>query len=91
MTRFNKNPLSGKYGKFGGRFVPETLVPALEELEKSYDKISSDKDFQKELKDYLSNYAGRPSPLYYAKNLSKKTGWCQNIPKERGPSSRWST
>ena len=74
MTRFNKNPLSGKYGKFGGRFVPETLVPALEELEKSYDKISADKDFQKELKDYLSNYAGRPSPLYYAKNLSKKLG-----------------
>ena len=74
MTKFSKNPLSGKYGKFGGRFVPETLVPALEELEKSYDKISSDKDFQKELKDYLSNYAGRPSPLYYAKNLSKKLG-----------------
>jgi len=74
LTRFNKNPLSGKYGKFGGRFVPETLVPALEELEKSYDKISADKDFQKELKDYLSNYAGRPSPLYYAKNLSKKLG-----------------
>ena len=74
MTRFNKNPLSGKYGKFGGRFVPETLVPALEELEKSYDKIRADKDFQKELKDYLSNYAGRPSPLYYAKNLSKKLG-----------------
>ena len=74
MTRFSKNPLSGKYGKFGGRFVPETLVPALEELEKSYDQISADKDFQKELKDYLSNYAGRPSPLYYAKNLSKKLG-----------------
>ena len=74
MTKFSKNPLSGKYGKFGGRFVPETLVPALEELEKSYDKISADKDFQKELKDYLSNYAGRPSPLYYAKNLSKKLG-----------------
>ena len=74
MTKFSKNPLSGKYGKFGGRFVPETLVPALEELEKSYDQISADKDFQKELKDYLSNYAGRPSPLYYAKNLSKKLG-----------------
>ena len=72
MTRFSENPLSGKYGKFGGRFVPETLVSALEELEEFYDKISTDKDFQKELQIFLSKYAGRPTPLYYAKNLSDK-------------------
>ena len=72
MTRFSENPLSGKYGQFGGRFVPETLVSSLENLEKSYDQISTDIDFQKELKTYLSKYAGRPTPLYYAKNLSDK-------------------
>lgn len=74
MTRYSENPLSGKYGKFGGKFVPETLVSALEELEKSYDSLNTDKEFQKELKDYLSKYAGRSTPLYYAKNLSKKLG-----------------
>lgn len=74
MTRFSENPISGKYGKFGGRFVPETLVSALDELEKSYDEIGTDKDFQNELKVYLSKFAGRPTPLYYAENLSNKLG-----------------
>jgi len=61
----------GKFGDFGGRHVPETLIPALEELEYNYEKLKRDKQFQKELTNLLQNYAGRPTPLYYAKNLSE--------------------
>jgi tryptophan synthase beta chain len=61
----------GKFGDFGGRHVPETLIPALEELEYNYEKLKKNKQFQKELNDLLQNYAGRPTPLYYAKNLSE--------------------
>ena len=61
----------GKFGDFGGRHVPETLIPALEELEHNYEKLKKDKQFQKELTHLLQNYAGRPTPLYYAKNLSE--------------------
>lgn len=70
----SENPIAGKYGKFGGRFVPETLMGALEELEEAYNKYSVDPEFRKELDDYLANYAGRPTPLYYAKNLTKRLG-----------------
>jgi tryptophan synthase beta chain len=61
----------GKFGDFGGRHVPETLIPVLEELEYNYEKLKRDKQFQKELTNLLQNYAGRPTPLYYAKNLSE--------------------
>ncbi|AGK60668.1 tryptophan synthase, beta chain [Archaeoglobus sulfaticallidus PM70-1] len=64
----------GRFGEFGGRFVPEVLIPPLEELEMAYEKIKDDKSFKKELDCYLRNYAGRPTPLYYAKNLSEKHG-----------------
>ncbi len=64
----------GYFGKFGGRFVPETLMNALEELEKAYSSVKKDKKFQEELKYYLSQYAGRPTPLYYAQKLTKKLG-----------------
>jgi len=67
-------PFNGKFGNFGGKYIPETLVPAIEELEESYKKFSNDLDFQKELKDYLENYAGRPTPIYLAKNLTKYAG-----------------
>lgn len=66
-----KFPFNGKFGNFGGKYIPETLVPAIEELEESYKKFRKDLDFQKELKDYLENYAGRPTPIYLAKNLTK--------------------
>ncbi|HZL23654.1 MAG TPA: tryptophan synthase subunit beta [Nitrososphaeraceae archaeon] len=69
-----KFPYNGKFGNFGGKYIPETLVPAIEELEESYKKFSNDLDFQKELKDYLENYAGRPTPIYLAKNLTKYAG-----------------
>ncbi len=65
-------PKNGKFGRFGGRFVPETLIPALEELEYSYKKFKNDKRFKEELTYYLRKYAGRPTPLYFASNLSKE-------------------
>ena len=64
----------GKFGVFGGKFVPETLMTALEELEKEYKIARKDAKFKKELDNLLEVYAGRPTPLYLAKNLSKKTG-----------------
>ena len=69
-----KFPFNGKFGNFGGKYIPETLVPAIEELEESYKKFTNDRDFQKELKDYLENYAGRPTPIYLAKNLTEYAG-----------------
>jgi len=64
----------GRFGEFGGQFVPETLMPALIELEKAFEKIRQDEKFQKELENFLSDYAGRPTPLYFAEKLSKRTG-----------------
>jgi tryptophan synthase beta chain len=60
----------GKFGIFGGRYVPETLIPALDELDYNYQKLKKNKQFQKELANLLKNYAGRPTPLYFAKNLT---------------------
>jgi len=65
----------GHFGKFGGRFVPETLMPALQELERTYREVKKDKrGFQKELNFYLSSYAGRPTPLYFARRLTEYLG-----------------
>lgn len=69
-----KYPKNGRFGEFGGRYIPETLVPAIDELEENYLKFKNDKKFKKELDYYLKTYAGRPTPLYYAKNLSEKIG-----------------
>jgi len=65
---------TGHFGIFGGRFVPETLIYALDELEKEYLAVKKDKRFREEFSSYLSEYAGRPTPLYLAKNLSKYIG-----------------
>ncbi len=64
----------GYFGSFGGRFVPETLMFALEELERSYLKIKEDVTFREELFQLLRDYAGRPTPLYFAQNLSRRAG-----------------
>jgi tryptophan synthase beta chain len=64
----------GYFGRFGGRFVPETLVPALEELERCYRKIRDEGRFRRELKALLEDYAGRPTPLYFAERLSERMG-----------------
>ncbi len=64
----------GRYGKFGGRFVPELLMPALLELEAAYEESKKDEDFQKELNYYLEQYIGRETPLFEAENLSRHLG-----------------
>ena len=66
--------LDTKFGKYGGIYVPELLIPSLEELEKAFLKYKDDKEFNAELEYYLREFAGRPTPLYYAENLSKKLG-----------------
>lgn len=65
---------AGRFGSFGGRYVPETLMAALEELEREYSKASKDKTFRRELENLLKNYAGRPTPLYFARRLSEQLG-----------------
>jgi len=64
----------GYFGEFGGQFVPETLMPALDELEKAYEKYKKDQDFQEEFNYYLRYYVGRPTPLYYAEKLTQHLG-----------------
>ncbi len=64
----------GRFGEYGGQYVPETLMSALGELEEAYDFYKSDEDFKKELDSYLCEYAGRPSLLYFAKNLTEEVG-----------------
>jgi len=65
---------TGHFGEFGGRFVPETLMPALLELEAAYRAIENAPDFQSEFEYYLRDYVGRPSPLYYAERLTEELG-----------------
>lgn len=62
------------FGKFGGQFVPETVMSALIELEEAYEKIAKSDEFKSELNELLKDYVGRPSPLYHAKRLSKHYG-----------------
>ncbi|KIH71550.1 tryptophan synthase subunit beta [Salinicoccus roseus] len=70
-TQPNEN---GHYGEYGGRYVPETLMGAIKELEAEYKSAQYDEAFQQELNYYLKDYVGRESPLYYAERLSKKAG-----------------
>lgn len=65
---------AGRFGDFGGRFVPETLVPALDELEAEYVAAKNDPKFHEELEYHLHHYVGRPTPLTYAERLSKRYG-----------------
>ena len=73
LTMRKKNAL-GRFGDYGGRYVPETLMAALEELEREYEKARRDQRFQKRLADLLRNFAGRPTPLFFAQRLTKKLG-----------------
>jgi tryptophan synthase beta chain len=63
---------NGRYGVFGGKYVPETLIPALVELEKEYEAIKTDAAFQAELKNILKDYVGRENPLYFAERLTEE-------------------
>lgn len=67
-------PVNGRFGKYGGKYIPETLIPAIEELELAYEKYKSNPEFQNQLSYYLTRYAGRPTPLYLAKNLTEYVG-----------------
>src|SRR5256886_6084319 len=69
-----KKQVPGRFGAYGGRYVPETLVAALEELEAAYEKSKRDKKFQRELAELLTTYAGRPTPLFFAQRLTKQLG-----------------
>jgi tryptophan synthase beta chain len=72
----------GYFGEFGGRFVPETLIFALDALEKEYKKARHDKVFRNKLDYYLKEYAGRPTPLYLARNLSRHLGFTVYLKRE---------
>ena len=70
----SKKNTKGRFGVHGGRYIPETLMNAVIELENEYNKYKDDESFQKELDDLLKNYAARPSRLYFAKNMTKDLG-----------------
>ncbi|MDR2861823.1 MAG: tryptophan synthase subunit beta [Syntrophobacterales bacterium] len=74
INGFEMPDRGGCFGEYGGRYVPEQLEKILDEILIAYEKIRDDDDFKKELQFLYKNYAGRPSPIFYAKNLSRKTG-----------------
>lgn len=74
MKTYTLPDIKGKYGIYGGKFVPETLMIALKELEEEYKKAMEDSEFHEQMLEYLTQYVGRETPLYYAKNLTEKIG-----------------
>lgn len=74
MNKYNQPDATGHFGQYGGKYVIETLMPALAELEIEYKKAQTDPGFQKELDYYLREYVGRPTSLFYAERLTKKLG-----------------
>jgi tryptophan synthase beta chain len=74
MKKLSDYPLDGKFGKYGGRFVPEVLMAAISELEEAYEEAKRDSGFRKQLDCYLREYAGRPTPMCFAENLTRKVG-----------------
>ena len=70
MTSYKTPNLEGYYGSFGGAYIPEMLYSNVERIRTTYQDIIAEADFQKEFRSLLKDYVGRPSPLYYAKNLS---------------------
>jgi tryptophan synthase beta chain len=74
LMRYNLPTSDGRFGRFGGRYVPETLMEALSDLEESYLRLRDDPSFRRELDYMLREYAGRPTPLYYAENLTRMVG-----------------
>lgn len=75
---------SGHFGIYGGRYVPELLIPIMQELEDEFYKAIKDPKFKKDLQDLYSNYSGRPTPLYYCENLTKKLGGAKIFLKNEG-------
>ena len=73
-SKYSQPDEKGHFGIYGGRYVSETLMPLILEVEKSYNKYKDDDEFKTELDYYLKHYVGRPSPLYFAKSLTEKLG-----------------
>ena len=69
----------GHFGVYGGSYLPELVRPVMEELKKEFYKAKKDRGFLKELRELYNNYAGRPTPLYYCKNLTEKLGGAKFI------------
>lgn len=76
--------MKSRFGQYGGRYVPEMLIPALEALEKTYGKAKKNKDFQREFQHLLKTFSGRPTPLTFAKNLTEKLGGAKIYLKNEG-------
>jgi tryptophan synthase beta chain len=74
VKELTQYPVEGKFGKYGGRFVPEILMAAITELEEAYEQAKKDSAFKTQLDCYLRDYAGRPTSLYFAENLTRKVG-----------------
>ncbi len=74
MTKLSDYPINGRFGKYGGRFVPEVLMNAVTELEEAYAQAKMDEKFKQELNYYLKEYVGRPTPLFFAENLTRRAG-----------------
>ena len=78
MTTFTTVPdEAGRYGEYGGRYVPETLVAALDQLTEQYQEAKNDPQFLAELEDLFLNFVGRPTPLTFAKRLTEHVGGAQ--------------
>ena len=75
--KYNLPDANGRFGQFGGKYAPETLMPALAELEAAYEKASLDPTFAAELAEYARDFVGRPTPLYHAKTMSRELGGAQ--------------
>jgi tryptophan synthase beta chain len=73
---------NGRFGQFGGFYVPEVLIPALEEIEQAFDRFRDDEQFKSQLNELYTHYAGRPSPLYFAKRFSDYVGFQVYIKRE---------
>ncbi len=77
----------GRFGPWGGRYVPETLMAALEELEREYERAKKDPRFKARLNELLKTYAGRPTPLFFARRLSEKLGGGKDLFEARRPAA----
>ena len=91
FNRFSIPDKNGRFGPYGGSFVPETLSHPLRELTEAYEEAKIDPNFNKELSSMLRSFAGRPTELYYAEKIKPKAWGCKNLFKERRPSSHWSS
>src|SRR5690242_569182 len=77
MLNYQQPDASGHFGPYGGTFVAETLIHALDELAAAYAKYQDDAEFQREFRYELKHFVGRPSPIYHAARLSRETGGAQ--------------